>query len=157
MHVQVSLIDRGLRFVVATFRNVPPRSLPAGAPRAPRLQERPRAVCGGVSGEPARRTSLGASGRGSVQEYFPSLPRQTVVRARRCVFVAPPEAADKGPRRRFSLSTSRVTVLVEAHTVAAAGAWETRKAFPRAVRRAIPRALPRAVMTALPGVARTRR
>ena len=32
MHVQVSLIDRGVRFDVATFRDVPPRSLPAGTP-----------------------------------------------------------------------------------------------------------------------------
>jgi len=33
-HVQVSLIDRGLRFIEASFRKVPPQFLPLGPPGA---------------------------------------------------------------------------------------------------------------------------
>ena len=40
------------------------------------------------------------------------------------VFVAPPQAADEGLRRCFSRSTCRVTVMIQACTVAAAGAWD---------------------------------
>jgi hypothetical protein len=39
-HVQVSLIDRGVRSVEASFREAPPRFLPPG-PQAPHLQSEP--------------------------------------------------------------------------------------------------------------------
>lgn len=52
VQVQVSLIDRGVRFVETSFRKASPRFLPPG-PQAPHLQSEPASGVGGVNVESA--------------------------------------------------------------------------------------------------------
>ena len=149
MHVQVSLIDRGVRFIEASFPKPAPRFLPVGSTTTARASE-PGPACGGVSvGVPKRTFALWMHARSQPCKSEPDADRK------------PPDSPEPSPSSlQLGSCANRGGVQVEpGHPlrVNSCCRWCVRKdtqAFRRAVRRAVTRALPQAVMIARPRLAR---
>jgi len=136
VQVQVSLIDRGLRFVETSFRKAAPQFLPPGpAGTTPEKRTRVRRQGGSERGVPDRRSPLSLT-RGLTMGTR-SMPCAKTVRASRRILPLRLDAVEQ-----------RLPGALGRHS----------KAFPRAVRRAVRRAITRAVgravMIARPRLAR---